>query len=67
MTEPGPPEPASIDSPCVGHCTLDPETGWCLGCGRTIGEITDWGAKPPAERRAIRDALPARLTTLTLP
>lgn len=58
------PEPASIASPCVNVCTIDPATGWCLGCGRTIPEIMNWSAKPADERRAIRAALPPRMAAL---
>ncbi len=29
-------------SPCTGVCTMDPETGFCLGCWRTIDEISTW-------------------------
>ncbi|WP_332908780.1 DUF1289 domain-containing protein [Sphingomonas mollis] len=64
MIEIVPAEPASIASPCVNICALDDATGWCRGCGRTIGEISNWSAKPSAERRAIRAALPARMAML---
>lgn len=32
-------------SPCVKVCTLDKATGKCIGCGRTIQEITEAGKK----------------------
>ena len=64
MIEIVPAKPASIGSPCVNVCTLDDATGWCRGCGRTIGEISNWSAKPPAERRAIRATLPVRMAAL---
>lgn len=57
-------EPTSIASPCINVCRMDEGTGWCLGCGRTIPEISNWSAKPPEERRAIRAALPERMTAL---
>ncbi|HQU07367.1 MAG: DUF1289 domain-containing protein [Ferrovum sp. 37-45-19] len=31
-----------ISSPCVNICQTDSVTGVCLGCGRTLQEITDW-------------------------
>lgn len=31
----------SIQSPCVRNCCLDP-SDICLGCGRSIDEITSW-------------------------
>ena len=64
MIEIVPAEPASIASPCINICTLDDATGWCRGCGRTIGEIGNWSAKPPEERRAIRSRLPERMAAL---
>jgi predicted Fe-S protein YdhL (DUF1289 family) len=32
-------------SPCVGICVLDKERVRCIGCGRTIEEIINWGKK----------------------
>jgi hypothetical protein len=31
-----------IDSPCIDLCTTDPESGLCIGCGRTSEEIANW-------------------------
>lgn len=31
-----------IPTPCVGVCKIDSQTMLCMGCGRTIKEITDW-------------------------
>ncbi|MGR6329252.1 DUF1289 domain-containing protein [Sphingomonas sp. XXL09] len=67
MIELVPAEPISLASPCVNICTLDAATGWCRGCGRTIGEISNWSAKPAEERRAILAALPARMRALGQP
>jgi predicted Fe-S protein YdhL (DUF1289 family) len=47
-------------SPCIGICALDPRTGWCEGCARTIDEIAAWGALDDATRRAVLQRLPAR-------
>ena len=33
---------SSIASPCVGICSLDPETDFCMGCWRTGTEIASW-------------------------
>jgi hypothetical protein len=35
---------AGVPSPCISVCRIDPETGWCEGCYRTIDEIARWGA-----------------------
>ena len=31
-----------MDSPCIDICTIDPESGLCVGCSRTPEEISDW-------------------------
>ncbi|MGV3481158.1 MAG: DUF1289 domain-containing protein [Sphingobium sp.] len=51
-------------SPCTKVCMLDPATQWCRGCGRTIGEIAEWGAATPERREAILAALPDRLVRM---
>ena len=30
-----------IDSPCIDICTIDPNRGECIGCGRTLDEINN--------------------------
>lgn len=40
-------------SPCTGVCRIDENTGWCRGCGRTLGEIADWPMLSPGEKRAV--------------
>ena len=49
------------DSPCVKTCTLDVRSGLCLGCGRTIDEISRWIAMGDAERARIIAELPRRI------
>jgi len=49
-----------VPSPCTRICVIDPVSGLCRGCLRTIDEITDWGTKSPAERRAVLVALEER-------
>lgn len=48
------------DSPCVSLCVVDPESGLCLGCLRTLDEIACWGSLRPVERRAAMAMLPER-------
>ncbi len=43
-------------SPCVLICTLDDEDR-CLGCGRTLDQISGWAAMSKAEQWDIVDAL----------
>lgn len=47
-------------SPCISVCQIDPKSGWCIGCQRTIDEIRDWIISTPEERHRILDALQAR-------
>lgn len=56
MTEPSRPEPratAAIESPCIDVCVIDPETGYCEGCGRTLDEIAEWSSYTSTVRRQI--------------
>jgi predicted Fe-S protein YdhL (DUF1289 family) len=51
---------AKIQSPCTGICQIDPATGWCVGCARTLDEIVRWGTTDAADRAAVMAELPAR-------
>ena len=31
-----------FNSPCADVCAIDDDTGWCLGCGRSMQEIATW-------------------------
>lgn len=55
---------SSIESPCILVCSIDMQTGYCFGCGRTRDEISSWVAMTPQMRRAIMAELPARLATV---
>jgi len=50
-----------ISSPCTKVCVIDSATGLCSGCGRTLGEIAQWGSLSEDERLAIMAALPQRM------
>lgn len=41
-----------VRSPCVHVCALD-EQDVCIGCQRTVAEITRWGRMDNAERREV--------------
>jgi predicted Fe-S protein YdhL (DUF1289 family) len=47
-------------SPCIAVCIMDPRTGWCRGCYRTIGEIAGWLNMSEGERHRVVAALAAR-------
>jgi predicted Fe-S protein YdhL (DUF1289 family) len=44
---------------------MDPRSDTCLGCGRTLGEIAEWGMAQPARQRAIAQDAAARLASLS--
>jgi hypothetical protein len=59
--EPRVPDPGeSVPSPCINVCTIDPNTGWCLGCYRSLHEIAGWLDFSTAEKRAVLARLAAR-------
>ncbi|MFV0665849.1 DUF1289 domain-containing protein [Denitromonas sp.] len=43
----------SVASPCIDVCKMDPRTGLCEGCARTIDEITAWSRIDDDAKRAI--------------
>ncbi|WP_406855980.1 DUF1289 domain-containing protein [Alsobacter sp. KACC 23698] len=55
------------ESPCVQVCVIDPAARLCVGCGRTIDEISRWAAMSAAERRSVMEELPARIAGADLP
>lgn len=40
----------TIPSPCTAVCQLDPKSGLCIGCLRTVEEIGAWSMASDAER-----------------
>jgi predicted Fe-S protein YdhL (DUF1289 family) len=56
----------SIETPCIKICVVEPETGFCIGCGRTRGEIAGWISMSPADRRLVMEGLSERVATMTL-
>jgi hypothetical protein len=51
---------AAVPSPCTDVCRIDPATGWCEGCLRTIDEIGAWGGLDDRAKREIWKRLPSR-------
>jgi predicted Fe-S protein YdhL (DUF1289 family) len=47
-------------SPCIGVCIIDPASGFCLGCARTIPEIAGWLDFSPEEKQRLLEALAER-------
>jgi uncharacterized protein len=55
---------AEVESPCVKLCVIHPEERLCVGCMRTIEEISTWSRLSPDARAAIVADLPARAPRL---
>jgi uncharacterized protein len=51
---------AEIESPCIGVCSMDESTGFCLGCYRSADEISDWLDLDHAQKKAIITATQQR-------
>ena len=51
-----------ISTPCIKVCVIDGTL--CVGCGRTLDEIAQWGALSEPERRDVMTKLPWRLAAL---
>ncbi len=77
MTDEAPPEPYrldpsdeiwkrdEVDSPCIKLCTIHPVERLCIGCYRTIEEITVWSRLAPDVRQTIMAELPGRAPRLS--
>jgi hypothetical protein len=52
-------EGSPTPSPCIDICRLDAQ-GLCIGCRRTIGEISEWSRASESRRREILRGLAAR-------
>lgn len=53
-----------IDSPCVKLCVIHPEERLCVGCFRSIEEITAWSRMTPVARAVVMADLPERAPRL---
>jgi len=42
---------------------MDPRSGLCRGCGRTLDEIARWSTMSEAQRQHVMAELPQRLAT----
>jgi len=47
-------------SPCVKICKLAPDTGFCVGCFRTVDEIRLWKSLTDIQRQNIMYVLEKR-------
>ena len=50
----------SAPSPCKAVCVMNVETGYCIGCYRTIEEIAGWTMMSHERRLEALDAVAER-------
>jgi predicted Fe-S protein YdhL (DUF1289 family) len=44
---------SKVPSPCINVCKMNPQTGLCEGCFRTIDEIAQWSTATEEMKRAV--------------
>jgi len=49
-----------VESPCKNICSRDPESGLCIGCGRTEEEITKWVTYSEEQKKIVLTELEKR-------
>jgi uncharacterized protein len=50
----------AVVSPCINVCQMNPETGLCMGCLRTLDEIAGWLDFSDARKREVLAQIAAR-------
>jgi uncharacterized protein len=53
-------ESIAVPSPCNKVCRIDPRTGWCEGCLRTLTEIGAWSQLDDDDKRLVLTQLDVR-------
>lgn len=51
----------TVASPCIKICEIDRHTQACIGCGRTLAEITIWPQASDEQKQQIREQAQTRL------
>src|SRR4030095_2763045 len=49
-----------LPSPCISVCRMNPSTGFCEGCLRTLDEIAAWSGLDDAGKRRVWRAIELR-------
>ena len=52
--------PEHVLSPCVKVCALDPRSGYCVGCYRTIDEVANWVEMSAEDKRTVLERVARR-------
>ncbi len=53
-------DPDHVPSPCISVCKMDDASGLCIGCLRTLDEISAWSVLDADEKRAVTATLANR-------
>lgn len=51
-----------VNTPCIGVCAINEETGLCQGCYRTLEEIKGWWDKSNEEKTVLLKELEVRIS-----
>ena len=51
----------NIETPCIGVCTMDDNTGFCLGCYRSLEEFQNWWDMSDEQRAQVMAQLDQRM------
>lgn len=54
---------ADVPSPCVMECVVHQGHGYCLGCWRTLAEISAWHRYSNAEKTGVLAQIEGRRAT----
>ena len=63
-TFPAPDPDMSLASPCINICRMNPQTGLCEGCFRSIDEIAGWSRMGESGQRRVLDLVARRRAAL---
>ena len=53
-----------VQSPCVSICVINPNSGLCEGCLRSLEEVAVWGQLPSAQQREVWQRIQVRCDTV---
>ena len=52
-----------VKSPCIDVCKIDYKSGYCIGCNRTIEEITNWSILSDQQKKKILTKVKSKNTS----
>lgn len=58
---------ADVPSPCIQVCRIDPGSGLCRGCLRSLDEIAAWPDMSAREKRSVLARLTVRRERSAVP